>query len=81
MNKDVIIINTVSGERREITLEPGATAGDILQTLGLRDYILSLDGTPGSRLSGRDNVYEKVENGAKLWATTEAKVGRPSIVA
>lgn len=76
MEKNVaIIVAGAQGEQeiKDLTIKPGTTARDILQTLSLNRYVISKG--DGKVFGPRDNVYEQVENGEKLYATTEAEVG------
>ena len=75
MAKDLTIVVAASGETKDITIEPGTTAEDILQQTGLRGYVLSKDGDSAGFFAPKQNVYPKVEDGQKLWASTDPKVG------
>lgn len=51
------------------------TAGDILNQLGLRDYLLS-KGPNDPFLANAESVYDKVNDGEKIFASTKAEVGK-----
>ncbi len=76
--KDLLIVipgaQDENESRREITIKPGTTAADILQACGLEGYFLSKDGGSTFFTSDED-VYKQVESGAKLFATSDVKVG------
>ena len=78
MAKDFTVVVAGTGEPRDITIEPGTTAEDVLRALNLQGYILCTDGSSTTFLERRENIYPLVEDGAKLWASTDPKVGRGS---
>src|SRR5437879_3101093 len=59
---------------REVTIEPGTRAIDILNGLGLHNYMLSRDGS-GEFYANEEELYSTIEDGAKLRATSRATVG------
>ena len=75
MAKDLSVVTAASGERRDVSIEQGTTAEDILAQLDLQGYVLSKDGSSASFFNPKDNIYPKVEDGQKLWASTDPKVG------
>jgi hypothetical protein len=60
---------------REVELQPGTTAGDVLRALGLRDYLLSREGS-GQHFAENEEIYEACPDGGKLRATATAEVGQ-----
>jgi len=72
-NIAIIVAGAQGQEIKDLAIKPGTTARDVLQTLGLDRYVISKG--DGKVFGPRDNVYEQVENGEKLYATTEAEVG------
>jgi len=72
-NIAIIVAGAQGQEIKDLAIKPGTTARDVLQTLGLDRYVISKG--DGKVLGPRDNVYEQVEDGEKLYATTEAEVG------
>ena len=61
-------------EPLDVKLQPGQTAGEVLEGLGLQGYILSFPNS--NRFFGNEEVlYPNVVDGDKLQATTPAKVG------
>jgi len=75
MSKDLTIVVAASGDKKDVTIEPGTTASDILKQTGLQGYVLSKDGDSSTFFAPKQNVYPEVEDGQKLWATTDPKVG------
>ena len=75
MAKDLTVVVAASGDRKDITIEPGTSAEDILAQLDLEGYVLSKDGSSASFFKAKDNIYPEVDDGQKLWASTDPKVG------
>ena len=75
MSKDLTIVVAASGEKKDITIEPGTTAADILQQTDLQGYTLSKDGDSSTFFTPNQNIYEEVEDGQKIWASTKPDVG------
>jgi hypothetical protein len=63
-----------SGQIRDVEIQPGTTAGDILNQLNLQDYLLS-KGPNEPFFASADSVYDKVNDGEKIFASTKAEVG------
>ena len=63
-----------SGQIRDIQIQPGTTAKDILDQLSLKDYLLS-KGPNEPFFANADSVYDKVQDGEKIFASTKAEVG------
>lgn len=74
----VIISGAPSGDNvREVELERGTTAGDVLRALGLRNYLLSREGSgSGQNFAETEEIYDAVSDGAKLRAVPTAEVGQ-----
>jgi hypothetical protein len=72
--KRVAVVVAGSDQIRDIEIRPGTTAGDILTQLGLADYMLS-KGPNQPFFAASDSVYDKVNDGEKLFASTKAEVG------
>ena len=75
MAKDLSIVVAGTGEPNDITIEPGTTARDVLRALGFKGYVLSKDGSSITFFRPKENIYPLVEDGDKLWASTDPKVG------
>jgi hypothetical protein len=72
--KHLSVVVAGTGQIRDIEIEPGTTAGDILNQLQLRDYLLS-KGPNDPFLATGESVYDKVGDGEKIFASTKAEVG------
>lgn len=77
MSKPCVVIVSGAPEGRnlkEITLEVGATAGDVIRSLGLNGYLLSLEGS-AQAFASEEVIYDKVSEGGKFRASPIAEVG------
>jgi len=72
--KKLSVVIAGSGQIRDIEIQPGTTAKDILDQLNLKDYLLS-KGPNDPFLAATDSVYDKVKDGEKIFASTKAEVG------
>jgi hypothetical protein len=72
--KHLSVVVAGSGQIRDVEIQPGTTAGDILNQLNLRDYLLS-KGPNEPFFASADSVYDKVNDGEKIFASTKAEVG------
>jgi hypothetical protein len=72
--KRLSVVVAGTGQIRDIQIETGTTAGDILNQLTLRDYLLS-KGPNDPFFANTDTVYDKVKDGEKIFASTKAEVG------
>ena len=72
--KHLSVVVAGSGQIRDVEIQPGTTAGDILNQLTLRDYLLS-KGPNEPFFASADSVYDKVNDGEKIFASTKAEVG------
>jgi hypothetical protein len=58
----------------DVIIQPGQTAGEVLEGLGLQGFILSFPNS--TKFFGNEEVlYPAVVDGDKLQATTKAQVG------
>ena len=73
--KKLSIVVAGTGQIRDIQIEPGTTASDILNQLSLPDYLLS-KGPNDPFFAAAESVYDKVSDGEKIFASTKAEVGR-----
>lgn len=72
--KHIVVIVAGTGKARDLDIEAGTTARDILTDLGLQDYVLSRDS--GQDVFGEnENVYTAIQDGEKLYASTRTDVG------
>jgi hypothetical protein len=72
--KKLSIVVAGTGQIRDIQIEPGTTAGDVLTQLNLRDYLLS-KGPNDPFFANAEAIYDKVNDGEKIFASTKAEVG------
>jgi sulfur carrier protein ThiS len=73
--KRVAVVVAGTGQIKDVQIEPGTTVADVLEQLGLREYLLSR-GPNEPFLANADTVYDKVADGEKVFASTKAEVGR-----
>ena len=72
--KKLSVVVAGSGQIRDIEIQPGTTAGDVLHQLALPDYLLS-KGPNEPFFAAAESVYDKVKDGEKIFASTKAEVG------
>lgn len=72
--KRLSVVVAGTGQIRDIEIQPGTTAGDILGQLNLREYLLS-KGPNEPFFANADSVFDKVNDGEKVFASTKAEVG------
>jgi len=75
MKRIVVIIAGAVAEARDLTIEPGTTARDILNELELEGYELSREKVDDV-FNPDENVYAAVEDGEKLNAVSNPVVGK-----
>ena len=72
--KKLAVVVAGTGNCEDITIQPGTTAGDVLAQLNLRDYLLSR--SPNEAFfANAESIYDKVQEGEKIFASTKAEVG------
>ena len=72
--KNLSVVVAGSGQIRDVKIEPGTTARDVLTELNLPDYLLS-KGPNDPFFAAADSIYDKVGDGEKIFASTKAEVG------
>jgi hypothetical protein len=72
--KTLSIVVAGSGQIRDVEIQPGTTAGDVLSQINLPDYVLS-KGANHPLFAAAESIYDKVEHGEKIFASTKADVG------
>ena len=73
--KRLSVVIAGTGQIRDLEIPPGATAGDVLREINLPDYLLSR--SPDEPFFAKtDSIYDKVNDGEKVFASTKADVGR-----
>lgn len=76
MKRVLVVVSGAPEEsnRYEVSIEPGTTAGDVLEQLGIPRYLLQREGS-GQFFANTEELYGQVDDGAKLRAATAATVG------
>ena len=72
--KRLSVVVAGTGQIRDLEIQPGTTAGDVLNQLNLEDYLLS-KGPNDPFFANGESVYDKVDDGEKIFASTRAEVG------
>ena len=72
--KQITVVIAGTGEYKDLAIEPGTTAQDVLAAIELPDYALSKGGGEAP-FAAADNVYPKVDTGAKLYVAPPAEAG------
>src|SRR5260370_20573456 len=72
--KKLSVVVAGTGQIRDIEIQPGTTAGDVLHQLNLSDYLLS-KGPNDPFFPAAESIYDKVNDGEKIFASTKAEVG------
>ncbi|MGA2186513.1 MAG: hypothetical protein ABSH47_26145 [Bryobacteraceae bacterium] len=78
--KKLSVVIAGSGQIRDVEIQPGTSAGDILHQLDLPDYLLS-KGPNEPFFTATESVYDKVKDGEKIFASTKAEVGVTALCA
>jgi hypothetical protein len=72
--KRLSVVIAGTGQIRDIEIESGTTASDVLNQLGLNDYLLS-KGPNDPFFANGESIYDKIGDGEKIFASTKAEVG------
>jgi hypothetical protein len=72
--KKLSVVVAGTGQIRDVEIQPGTTAGDVLHQLSLSDYLLS-KGPNEPFFAAAESIYDKVKDGEKIFASTKAEVG------
>jgi hypothetical protein len=72
--KKLAVVIAGTGNINDVEIRPGTTAGDVLAQLNLRDYLLS-KGPNDPFFANAESIYDKVNDGEKIFASTKAEVG------
>lgn len=73
--KKLSVVIAGTGQIRDVEIQPGTSAGDVLNQLSIPDYLLS-KGPNDPFFANRESIFDKVEDGSKIFASTKAEVGR-----
>ena len=71
--KKLSVVVAGTGQIQDVEIQPGTTAGDVLHQLKLQDYLLSKANEPFFAMA--ESIYDKVNDGEKIFASTKAEVG------
>jgi hypothetical protein len=72
--KKLSVVIAGTGKIRDLEIQSGTTAGDVLHQLNLPDYLLS-KGPNEPFFASAESIYDKVKDGEKIFASTKAEVG------
>lgn len=73
--KGIVVVLAGTGQAHDLSIQPGTSARDVLNQLGLQGYVLSKD--RGEHPFGEsENIYTEVDDGEKLFAAAKTDVGR-----
>lgn len=72
--KKLSVVIAGTGQIRDVEIQSGTTAGDVLHQLSLQDYLLS-KGPNEPFFAATESIYDKVNDGEKVFASTKAEVG------
>ena len=72
--KKLSVVIAGTGQIRDVEIQAGTTAGDVLSQLSLTDYLLS-KGPNEPFFAATESIYDKVKDGEKVFASTKAEVG------
>lgn len=72
--KRLSVVVAGTGQIRDIEIQPGTTASDVLRQLNLGDYLLS-KGPNDPFFAQAESIFDKVADGEKIFASTKAEVG------
>lgn len=78
--KRLSVVVAGTGQIRDVEIQSGTTAGDVLAQLNLRDYLLS-KGPNDPFFANAESIYDKVNDGEKIFASTKAEVGERRLCA
>ena len=73
--KKLSVVVAGTGQIRDVEIQPGTTARDVLTQLSLPDYLLS-KGPNEPFFAAAESIFDKVNDGEKVFASTKAEVGR-----
>ena len=72
--KRLSVVVAGTGQIRDVEIQPGTTARDVLTQLSLPDYLLS-KGPNDPFFAAAESIFDKVKDGEKIFASTKAEVG------
>ena len=72
--KRLSVVVAGSGQIRDVEIQPGTTARDVLTQLSIPEYLLS-KGPNDPFFAAAESIFDKVNDGEKIFASTKAEVG------
>ena len=75
MEKNVVVKVAGGTEPREAVIHPGTTCRDLLNALGLSRNLLLTSDPSGTPFGADEGLWDKVEDGSKLYAVPPMEVG------
>lgn len=76
MEKKLVIKIAGTGEPKEILLHPGVTTAEIFETLHIPKSLALKADQNGTAFGLEEVLWDRVEDGQKLWAVPGMPVGR-----
>ena len=76
MEKQIIVKVAGAGEPREASIHPGTTSRELMDALGLSRSLLITQDPAGTPFGIDEILWDKVENGQKLYAAPPMEVGK-----
>jgi hypothetical protein len=73
--KKIVIVNATSGTYSDLEIAPGTTPRDVKKQLNLEESYVLTRGRGSEPILDTENLFETVNDGAKLFATTGAEWG------
>lgn len=75
IGKRITVVSAESGKHHDLMIQPGTSAREILNQLGLDDNFILTTGRGQEPFAAQENVFESIPDGAKLYASTPVEVG------
>ena len=72
--KRLSVVVAGTGQIRDVEIQPGTTARDVLTQLSIPEYLLS-KGPNDPFFAAAESIFDKVNDGEKIFASTKAEVG------
>ena len=78
--KRIAVVTAESGQIRDMQILPGTTTSDVRRHLGLDSQYLLSTGRGDPPFGEDENIYERLSDGAKVFASTPVEVGGTSAI-
>ena len=73
--KNITVIPATGGAYKDLAIQPGTTPRDVKKQLSLSDDYVLTRGQGTEPIPETENLYETVQDGSKLYATTNVQWG------